>query len=78
MLFNFFMIQALTDDFWGLHKNMNCGFPLNICVLKGNAEVMFLCNPKKSSVNVCLMKILKDTVTKKVILCLDNLDEKNL
>ena len=24
----FFMRQTLTDDFWGLHKNMNCAFPL--------------------------------------------------
>ena len=26
--FNFFMIQTLIDDFLGLHKNMNCAFPL--------------------------------------------------
>ena len=32
---------------------------------KGNAQFIFLCNPKKSSVNACLMKILKSTVTKK-------------
>ena len=24
----FFLRQTLTDDFWGLHKNMNCAFPL--------------------------------------------------
>ena len=29
-LFNIFMRQTLTDGFWGLHKNMNCAFPLNI------------------------------------------------
>ena len=29
VLFNIFMRQTLTDDFWGLHKNMNCAFPLN-------------------------------------------------
>ena len=29
VLFNFFMRQTLTDDFGGLHKNMNCAFPLN-------------------------------------------------
>ena len=23
------MRQTSTDDFWGLHKNMNCSFPLN-------------------------------------------------
>ena len=25
-----FMRQTLTDDFWGLHKNKNCAFPLTI------------------------------------------------
>ena len=24
----FFIRKKLTDDFWGLHKNMNCAFPL--------------------------------------------------
>ena len=28
VLLNIFMRQTLTDDFWGLHKNMNCAFPL--------------------------------------------------
>ena len=28
VLFNTFMRQTLTDDFGGLHKNMNCAFPL--------------------------------------------------
>ena len=28
VLFNIFMRQTLTDDFWELHKNMNCAFPL--------------------------------------------------
>ena len=28
VLFNFFMRQTLADYFWGLHKNMNCTFPL--------------------------------------------------
>ena len=37
-------------------------------LLKGNVQFMFLCNPHRSSVNVCLMKILHSTVTKKVIL----------
>ena len=27
-LFNIFMRQTLTDDFWRLHKNANCAFPL--------------------------------------------------
>ena len=30
VLFNILMRQkTLTNDFWGLHKNMNCAFPLN-------------------------------------------------
>ena len=28
VLFNIFMKQALTDDFWRLDKNMNCAFLL--------------------------------------------------
>ena len=27
VLFNIFMRQTLTDDFWRLHKNINCAFP---------------------------------------------------
>ena len=27
------MRQTLIDDFWGLHKNMNCAFPLIIKTL---------------------------------------------
>ena len=34
--------------------------------LKGNAQFIFLCNPQKSLVIVCFMKILKSTATKKV------------
>ena len=26
-----FMRQILTNDFWGLHKNMNCAFSLKSC-----------------------------------------------
>ena len=37
--------------------------------LKGNEQFIFLCNPQKLSVNVCLMKILKSTATKKVTVC---------
>ena len=33
VLFNIFMRQTLTDDFGGLHENMNCAFPL-ITILK--------------------------------------------
>ena len=34
---------------------------------KGNMQFIFLCSPQKSSVNVCLMKMLKSTVMNKVI-----------
>ena len=44
---------------------------------KGNAQFIFLCNPPKSSVNACLMKILKSTVTKKVIVCFYNVGDEN-
>ena len=38
---------------------------LNFFHLKGSAQFIFLGNPQKSSINVCLMKILKNTFTKK-------------
>ena len=44
---------------------------------KGNVQFIFLRNPQKSSVNVCLMKILKSTVPKKVIVSFYNLGEEN-
>ena len=37
--------------------------------LKGNTQFIFLCNPQTSSFNVCLMNMLKSTITKKVIVC---------
>ena len=46
--------------------------------IKGNSQFIFLCNPQKSSVNICLMKILKSTFTKKVIVCFYNLGEENV
>ena len=30
VLFVIFMKQTSTDDIWGLHKNMNCAFPLTL------------------------------------------------
>ena len=44
-------------------------------VFKGNAQFIFLCNPQKLSINVCLMKLLKSTVPKKVIVCFYNLGD---
>ena len=45
--------------------------------VKGNAQFIFLCNPPKSSVNVCLMKVLKALSTKKVFVCFYILGEEN-
>ena len=36
VLLSIFMRQTLTDDFWGLHKNMNCAFPLKKKYLRAN------------------------------------------
>ena len=33
--------------------------------IKGNEQFLFLCNPQKSTVNVCLMKIIKKHCHKK-------------
>ena len=44
---------------------------------KGKAQFIFLYNPQKSLVNVCVMKILKSTVTKKVNVCFHSLGEEN-
>ena len=30
VLFNIFMRKTLTDDFWGLHKNINCVLLLTV------------------------------------------------
>ena len=41
-LFNIFMKQTLTNDFWGLHKIMNSAFPLRTPILKNNCERLLL------------------------------------
>ena len=41
VLFNIFMRQTLTDYFWGLHKNMNCTFPLTKFSSKHLAHLSF-------------------------------------
>ena len=28
--FSFYMRKKVSDGFWGLHKNMNCAFPLTV------------------------------------------------
>ena len=35
-LFNVFMKRTLTDDYWGLHKNMICAFPLKHVIVIEN------------------------------------------
>ena len=39
VLFNIFIRQTLTDDFWGLHKNMNCAFPLTMTPIKQTSYI---------------------------------------
>ena len=47
VLFDIFIKQILTDDFWGLHKNMNCAFPLN------SFSILDIClNPEYVSVSI--------------------------
>ena len=49
-------------------------------MLKGNVQLIFMCNPQKSLFNVCLKKLfktLKITVTKKSN-CFYNLGEKTI
>ena len=46
------------------------------CVLQGNAQFIFLCDPQKSLVNVSFMKILKSTITKKTKCFYDLVEEK--
>ena len=46
VLFNIFMRQTLTDDFCGLHKNMNCAFPLKykkiLCRTENFRGILFI------------------------------------
>ena len=49
----------------------------NYKIFKGDAQFIFLCDSQKSSDNVFPIKILKCTVTKKVIVCFNNLGEEN-
>ena len=66
------------DIFKGFKKHTSYYFKnVQLMKFKGNARFIFLYNPQKSLVNVCLMKILKSTVTKKVIVCFYDLGEEN-
>ena len=40
-------------------------------------QFIFLSDPKKSSVNVSLVKVLESTVPKKVVVCFYNLGKEN-
>ena len=59
---NFLLLQT---QFLITSVKKNLVDDLSQSYIKGNAQFIFLYNPPKSSVNVCLMKILKRTVTKR-------------
>ena len=40
VLVNIFMRPTLTHDFWGLHKNTNCAFPLKEIDIQYNISTM--------------------------------------
>ena len=33
--------KILIDDFWGLHENMNCAFPLRYSIVRGSRWLVF-------------------------------------
>ena len=75
------LVMASFDDVESLFTNIPLQEIIDLCaelLFKGNAQLIFLFNPQKSSVDVCLIKILKNTVTKKVIIvCFFSLGEEN-
>ena len=52
VLFNIFMRQTLTDDFWGLYRNMNCTFPLSRCLAILTKDLLNLFTTAFWSVNI--------------------------
>ena len=54
----FFMRRKLTDDFWRLHKNMNCAFPLEFHIKTPftfwDMRTWVCLFTKKKNLNVCL------------------------
>ena len=78
-MFSFFITSTKLKTFkLVLTYTKNVGGPwLNKTNFKGKVQFIFLCNPQQSSANVCLMKKLKSTVTKKVIVCFYNFCEEN-
>ena len=75
------LVMATFDDVESLFTNIPLQETIDLCaelLFKGNAQLLFLFNPQKSSVDVFLIKILKNTVTKKVIIvCFFSLGEEN-
>ena len=75
------LVMASFDDVESLFTNIPLQETIDLCaevLFKGNAQLIFLFNPQKSSVDVCLIKILKNTVKKKVIIvCFFSLGEEN-
>ena len=67
--FSFFFLVLKRDDVTSRQKYSRY---LALIVFKGNSQFIYLCNPQKLILNVWLMKILKSTVTKKVIVCFYN------
>ena len=58
--------NTILEQFYeSLPKSAQTRVSPQFCKIKGNAQFIFLGNLQKSSANVCLMKILKSTVTKK-------------
>ena len=51
---------SVKNPFTEKHHQLHDKNPVN-----GNAQFIFLCIPQKLSVNVCRMKILQITITKK-------------
>ena len=81
VVFSFYNLRYYRKNYCSYHilnKVLIREYDLGNCsgTFKGKVQFIFLCNPPKSSVNVFLMKILKSTVTKKVIVCF-NLGEEN-
>ena len=48
------MRQTLTDDFWGIHKNMNCAFPLSQLVLSIAIGIIHSTSLNIPHVGLCL------------------------
>ena len=62
------LVMSSFGDVESLFTNTPLQETIDLCaeiLFKGNAQLIFLFNPQKSSVDVCLIKILKSTVTKK-------------